>query len=392
MLPLEGITVVSLEQAVAAPFATRQLADLGARVIKVERPEVGDFARGYDTTVKGLSSHFVWLNRSKESLTLNLREEGAKEILSGLIERADIFIQNLAPGAAGRLGFGAEVLRKRHPRLIVCDVSGYGASGPYRHKKAYDLLVQCEAGLVSITGTPEVPSKVGISISDIACGMYAYSGILTALLRRERTGEGATLEVSLFEALAEWMGFPAYFTLYGGKEPPRTGASHAAIAPYGPFECGDGETIFLGLQNEWEWERFCEEVLERPILAADERFDSNSKRVENRDALCQEIETAFRGLSSEEAIERLEGAKIANARMRTIPDFTDHPQLEARDRWREVGSPVGPLRALLPPATMDGTEPVMAPIPSVGEHTDAILGELGYGEEAVASLRQRGAI
>jgi itaconate CoA-transferase len=392
MLPLEGITVVSLEQAVAAPFATRQLADLGARVIKVERPEVGDFARGYDTTVKGLSSHFVWLNRSKESLTLNLREEGAKEILSGLIEKADIFIQNLAPGAAGRLGFGAEVLRKRHPRLIVCDVSGYGASGPYRHKKAYDLLVQCEAGLVSITGTPEVPSKVGISISDIACGMYAYSGILTALLRRERTGEGATLEVSLFEALAEWMGFPAYFTLYGGKEPPRTGASHAAIAPYGPFECGDGETIFLGLQNEREWERFCEEVLERPILAADERFDSNSKRVENRDALCQEIETAFRGLSSEEAIERLEGAKIANARMRTIPDFTDHPQLEARDRWREVGSPVGPLRALLPPATMDGTEPVMAPIPSVGEHTDAILGELGYGEEAVASLRQRGAI
>jgi itaconate CoA-transferase len=392
MLPLEGITVVSLEQAVAAPFATRQLADLGARVIKVERPEVGDFARGYDTTVKGLSSHFVWLNRSKESLTLNLREEGAKEILSGLIEKADIFIQNLAPGAAGRLGFGAEVLRKRHPRLIVCDVSGYGASGPYRHKKAYDLLVQCEAGLVSITGTPEVPSKVGISISDIACGMYAYSGILTALLRRERTGEGATLEVSLFEALAEWMSFPAYFTLYGGKEPPRTGASHAAIAPYGPFECGDGETIFLGLQNEREWERFCEEVLERPILAADERFDSNSKRVENRDALCQEIETAFRGLSSEEAIERLEGAKIANARMRTIPDFTDHPQLEARDRWREVGSPVGPLRALLPPATMDGTEPVMAPIPSVGEHTDAILGELGYGEEAVASLRQRGAI
>jgi itaconate CoA-transferase len=392
MLPLEGITVVSLEQAVAAPFATRQLADLGARVIKVERPEVGDFARGYDTTVKGLSSHFVWLNRSKESLTLNLREEGAKEILSGLIEKADIFIQNLAPGAAGRLGFGAEVLRKRHPRLIVCDVSGYGASGPYRHKKAYDLLVQCEAGLVSITGTPEVPSKVGISISDIACGMYAYSGILTALLRRERTGEGATLEVSLFEALAEWMGFPAYFTLYGGKEPPRTGASHAAIAPYGPFECGDGETIFLGLQNEREWERFCEEVLERPILAADERFDSNSKRVENRDALCQEIETDFRGLSSEEAIERLEGANIANARMRTIPDFTDHPQLEARDRWREVGSPVGPLRALLPPATMDGTEPVMAPIPSVGEHTDAILGELGYGEEAVASLRQRGAI
>jgi itaconate CoA-transferase len=392
MLPLEGITVVSLEQAVAAPFATRQLADLGARVIKVERPEVGDFARGYDTTVKGLSSHFVWLNRSKESLTLNLKEEGAKEILSRLIEKADVFIQNLAPGAAGRLGFGAEILRERHPRLIVCDVSGYGASGPYRDKKAYDLLVQCEAGLVSITGTPEVPSKVGISIADIACGMYAYSGILTALLRRERTGEGASIEVSLFEALGEWMGFPAYFTFYGGKEPPRTGASHAAIAPYGPFECGDGEVIFLGLQNQREWERFCEDVLGRPILAADERFDSNSKRVENGDALYQEIETNLRKLPSGEAIERLEGAKIANARMRTVRDFTDHPQLEARDRWREVGSPVGPLRALLPPATMDGTEPVMAPIPSVGEHTDAILGELGYGEEAVAALRQRAAI
>ncbi len=392
MLPLEGITVVSLEQAVAAPFATRQLADLGARVIKVERPEVGDFARGYDTTVKGLSSHFVWLNRSKESLTLNLKEVGAKEILGRLIEKADVFIQNLAPGAAGRLGFSAEILRERHPGLIVCDVSGYGASGPYRDKKAYDLLVQCEAGLVSITGTPEAPSKVGVSIADIACGMYAYSGILTALLRRERSGKGASIEVSLFEALGEWMGFPAYFTLYGGEEPPRTGASHAAIAPYGPFECGDGELIFLGLQNEREWGRFCEVVLEQPALADDKRFQSNSERVENVDALRRAIEGILQQLSSEEAIDRLEGAKIANARMRTVRDFTDHPQLEARDRWREVGSPVGPLRALLPPAIMDGTEPVMAPIPSVGEHTDAILEELGYDEEAVASLRQRAAI
>ena len=392
MLPLEDITVVSLEQAVAAPFATRQLADLGARVIKVERPEVGDFARGYDRTVKGLSSHFVWLNRSKESLTLNLKEEGAKEILNRLIEKADVFIQNLAPGAAGRLGFGADALRQRHPRLVVCDVSGYGASGPYRDKKAYDLLVQCEAGLVSITGTPEAPSKVGVSIADIACGMYAYSGILAALFRRERTGEGATLEISLFEALAEWMGFPAYYAMYGGKEPPRTGASHAAIAPYGPFECGDGEIIFLGLQNEREWERFCEVVLEQPALADDERFESNSERVENVEALRQAIEGILAQFSSEEAIERLDEAKIANARMRNIRGFLDHPQLEARDRWREVGSPVGPLRALLPPATMDSTEPVMAPIPSVGEHTDAVLEELGYGEEAVASLRQRGAI
>jgi itaconate CoA-transferase len=392
MLPLSGITVVSLEQAVAAPFATRQLADLGARVIKVERPQVGDFARGYDRTVKGLASHFVWLNRSKESLTLDLKQDGAKEILNRLIEEADVFVQNLAPGATGRLGFGAETLRERHPRLIVCDVSGYGTSGPYRDKKAYDLLVQCEAGLVSITGTSDTPSKVGVSIADIACGMYAYSGILAALLRRGRTGEGASIEVSLFEALAEWMGFPAYFTMYGGKEPPRTGASHAAIAPYGPFECGDGEVIFLGIQNEREWERFCEVVLEQPALAEDERFASNSERVENRDDLHQEIEAILEELSSEQAIERLDGAKIANARMRTVHDFLDHPQLEARDRWREVGSPVGPLRALLPPATLDGAEPVMAPIPKVGEHTDKILAELGYRDDAVAILRQSAAI
>jgi itaconate CoA-transferase len=392
MLPLEGITVVSLEQAVAAPFATRQLADLGARVIKVERPEVGDFARGYDRTVKGLASHFVWLNRSKESLTLDLKQDGAKEVLARIIERADVFVQNLAPGATGRLGFGAQILRERHPSLIVCDVSGYGSSGPYRDKKAYDLLVQCEAGLVSITGTPETPSKVGISIADIACGMYAFSGILAALLRRGRTGEGVALEVSLFEALAEWMGFPAYYAMYGGKEPPRTGASHAAIAPYGPFECGDGKVIFLGIQNEREWERFCEVVLEQPALAEDERFASNSERVENRDDLHQDIETILQRFSSSEAIERLEEAKIANARMRTVRGLLEHPQLEARDRWREVGSPVGPLRALLPPATIDSIEPLMAPIPSVSEHTEKILAELGYDDDTVATLRQAAAI
>ena len=392
MLPLEGITVVSLEQAVAAPFATRQLADLGARVIKVERPEVGDFARGYDRTVKGLASHFVWLNRSKESLTLDLKQDEAKEVLARIIERADVFVQNLAPGATGRLGFGAQILRERHPSLIVCDISGYGSSGPYRDKKAYDLLVQCEAGLVSITGTPETPSKVGVSIADIACGMYAYSGILAALLRRGRTGEGAVLEVSLFEALAEWMGFPAYYAMYGGKEPPRTGASHAAIAPYGPFECGDGKVIFLGIQNEREWERFCEVVLEQPALAEDERFASNSERVENRDDLYQDIETILQKFSSSEAIERLEEAKIANARMRTVRGLLEHPQLEARDRWREVGSPVGPLRALLPPATIDSIEPLMAPIPSVSEHTEKILAELGYDDDTVATLRQAAAI
>jgi itaconate CoA-transferase len=379
-LPLEGITVVSLEQAVAAPFATRQLADLGARVIKIERPGVGDFARGYDETVRGLSSHFVWLNRSKESLALDLRQNEAKGILRRLVARSDIFVQNLAPGSAGRLGFGAQELRAEHPRLVYCSISGYGEDGPYTQKKAYDLLVQCEAGLVSITGTPETPSKVGISAADIAAGMYAYSGILAALFRRERTGEGATLEISMLEALGEWMGFPAYFAGYGGEEPRRSGAAHAAIAPYGPFECGDGEVVFLGIQNEREWEKFCEEVLGRGGMAEEKRFDKNSRRVENRDALHAEIESVFSGLSSEEVIERLEGAGVANARMRTVQQFLDHPQLEARNRWREFGSPVGSLRGLLPPATLDGTEPVMAPIPEVGEHNENLFAELGFGE------------
>ena len=392
MLPLEGITVVALEQAVAAPFATRQLADLGARVIKIERPGVGDFARGYDTTVNGMASHFVWLNRSKESLTLNLKEDGAKDILNRLLDRADVFVHNLAPGATERLGFGAERLREEHPRLIICGVSGYGSTGPYRDKKAYDLLVQCEAGLVSITGTQETASKVGISAADIAAGMYAYTGILTALFQRERTGEGAAFEVSLLEALGEWMGFPAYFTGYGGKQPPRTGASHAAIAPYGPFEAGDGKVVFLGLQNEREWVVFCEAVLQRSELAADPRFDSNSGRVENAEALDEAIEGAFGGLSSEEVISRLDGARIANARMRTVQEFLDHPQLKARDRWREVDSPTGPIRTLLPPVTMQGVESVMKPIPEVGEHTGPILEELGLDAERVRSMRDAGAV
>lgn len=390
--PLEGITVVSLEQAVAAPFASRQLADLGARVIKVERPGAGDFARGYDETVNGLASHFVWLNRSKESLTLNLKHPEAKDILNRLLADADVFIQNLAPGAVDRLGFGAARLREDYPQLIVCDISGYGSSGPYRDKKAYDLLLQCETGLVSITGTPETPSKVGVSIADIACGMYTYTGILTALYTRQKTGEGVAFEVSLFEALGEWMGFPAYFTAYGGSQPPRTGASHAAIAPYGPFTAGDGKVVFLGIQNEREWASFCEMVLEQPDVATDARFDSNSKRVANVEELRAIIEGVFENFEADRIIERLDAARIANARMNTVQEFVDHPQLEARDRWREVDSPAGPLRALRPPVTMSGVEPVMAPIPEIGEHTDRILADLGYSGEAVESLRRDGAV
>lgn len=383
MRPLEGLTVVSLEQAVAAPFATRQLADLGARVIKVERPGPGDFARGYDETVNGLSSHFVWLNRSKESVALDLKTEHGRDVVRRLLASADVFVQNLAPGAAERLGLGAAELRAEHPGLIHCSVSGYGPDGPYTTKKAYDLLVQCEAGLVSVTGTPETPVKVGISVADIAAGMYAYTGILTALLRRQRTGEGATVEISMLEALAEWMGFPLYYATYGGTEPPRTGASHSAIAPYGPFVCGDGKQVFLGIQNEREWAVFCASVLGSADLAHDERFSSNSRRVAHRGELTQVIHDAFGGLDSEEVLGRLDAAAIANARLRDLHDLGEHPQLAARGRWTEVDSAVGPVRALLPPATLDGDQPVMGRIPEVGEHTAAILAELGIEPEVV---------
>jgi itaconate CoA-transferase len=392
MLPLEGVVVVAVEQAVAAPFASRQLADLGARVIKIERPGAGDFARSYDTTVKGLASHFVWTNRSKESLTLDLKHPDAVEALRRLLARADVFIHNLAPGAVTRLGFGSSALRASHPRLITCGISGYGTSGPYRDKKAYDLLVQSEAGLVSITGTEETPSKVGISIADIAAGMYAFSSILAALLRRERTGDGATVEVSLFDALAEWMGYPAYFTEYGGAPPPRSGARHAAIAPYGPYRTADGRAVYLGIQNEREWKRFCEEVLQQPSLAADARFLSNSLRVEHQEALTAIITAAFAALAAESVVERLEAAGIANARMNSVREFLDHPQLTARGRWREVDSPAGPLRALLPAFDMDGVEPRMGAVPGVGEHTDAILQELGFDAVTIAGWRLAGIV
>lgn len=391
-LPLEGMLVVAVEQAVAAPFASRQLADLGARIIKVERPGAGDFARSYDATVKGLASHFVWINRSKESLTLDLKQPDAARVLHSLLARADVFLHNLAPGAMARLGFDAASLRAAHPRLVVCEISGYGSTGPYRDKKAYDLLVQSEAGLVSITGTPDTPSKVGISIADIAAGMYAFSSILAALLRRSATGSGAALDISMFDALAEWMGYPAYFAMYTGVPPQRSGAAHPAIAPYGPYAAGDGKMVFIGLQNEREWVRFCADVLERPDLLTDARFGSNSGRVEHRAALDALIADAFGRRSAAEIIARLEAAQIANARMNSVGEFLEHPQLSARDRWREVESPAGPIRALLPPFGFDDLEPTMGRIPAVGEHTDAILAELGYDAGTVGDWRRRGLI
>ncbi len=387
MLPLEGITIISIEQAVAAPFATRQLADLGARVVKIERPDVGDFARDYDETVQGMASHFVWLNRSKESLTLDLKHPEARQIVHQLLADADVFIQNLAPGATERLGLGPEELTQRYPHLIVCGVSGYGSSGPYRDKKAYDLLVQCETGLVSVTGMPETPSKVGISIADISAGMYAFTGILTALYQRERTGQGTVLEVSLFEALGEWMGYAAYFAAYGGTPPSRTGASHATIAPYGPFRAGDGKQVNLGLQNEREWARFSTMVLEQPEMATDPRFDSNARRVANREALHGSIDAVFSQLTIEQVVARLDRAQIANGRMNSMQEFWDHPQLKARERWREVDSPVGLLKALLPPVTMRDVEPRMDPIPALGEQTEQILRSLGYRDEQICRLR-----
>jgi crotonobetainyl-CoA:carnitine CoA-transferase CaiB-like acyl-CoA transferase len=391
MLPLDGITVIAVEQAVAAPFATRQLADLGERVIKVERPGVGDFARGYDTTVNGMSSHFVWLNRSKESLTLDLKQRDAIDVLERLLARADVFIHNLAPGAMGRLGFGADETRRRYPRLIVCELSGYGSSGPYRDKKAYDLLVQSEAGVLSITGSEDQPAKVGISIADISAGMYAFSSVLAALLRRERTGEGAALDVSLFDSLSEWMSYPMYYT-YGGKQPPRSGARHATIDPYGPYVAGDGKVVYLGLQNEREWARFCANVLQQAELAIDARFASNPRRVEHRHELDAIITAAFGALTAGQVIARLEAAQIANARMNNVRELIDHPQLAARNRWRDVATPAGPVRTLLPPFNFADMEIPMGAIPAVGQHTDAILGELGIDRDTAASLRARGIV
>jgi itaconate CoA-transferase len=384
MLPLEGITVVSLEQAVAAPFASRQLADMGARVIKVERPGGGDFARRYDGAVHGMASYFAWLNRSKESLALDLKQPEAVRALRRLIEGADVFIQNLAPGSAGRLGLTS--LRENQPSLITCTISGYGAEGPFAAKKAYDLLIQCETGVLSVTGTPETPSKTGISVADIAAGMYGFSGILLALFTRERTGEGSHLEVSLFDALAEWMSQPALFARYSGMAPPRTGASHATIAPYGPFPTGDGKAVFLSVQNEREWERFCKQVLGRPELVDDSRFSTNAARMTNRAEVGRLVNEAFSSWTASDTADRLEAAGIANATLREPEDLWSHPQVLARHRLAEVESPHGPFAALLPPITMAGVEPRMEPIPAPGTHTAAILQGLGYSAAEIERM------
>lgn len=393
MRPLEGITVITLEHAIAAPFATRQLADLGARVIKVERPGVGDFARGYDERVRGLASHFVWTNRSKESLTLDVKDPEAQTILKRLIvEEADIVVQNLAPGAAARLGLSYAELSALKPEIIVCDISGYGSDGPYRDKKAYDLLIQSESGFLSVTGTEEEPSKAGPSIADISAGMYAYSNILAALLQRQKTGRGQHLDISMLESLVEWTTYPLYYAFDGAAPPRRTGASHATIYPYGPFPAGDGKVVMLGLQNEREWAAFCSKVLLQPGLASEERFSSNSKRSAARDALRRIIVEAFSGLTAEQVIARLEDAQIANAHVNDMHAVWAHPQLTARKRWREVGTSVGTVPALLPPGSWEEGEPRMDPVPALGEHSDAILAGLGYTSDRIAALRSAGVI
>ncbi len=392
MLPLSGITVVSLEQAVAAPLCARQLAEQGARVIKIERPTVGDFARGYDQAVLGQSGYFVWLNRGKESLTLDIKKTESKQILTKLIAGADVFLQNLAPGAAKRLGLGADELLAKHPRLIVCDISGYGDSGPYAKKKAYDLLIQSEAGILSVTGTAEFPSKVGVSLTDIGTGMYAYSAILGALYQRERTGRGQRVEITMFEAMVEWMNHPIMYNHFGGTPMRRSGTDHAIVVPYGRFTAGDGKDVMLGIQNEREWASFCKTVLGQPELATDPRYDNNTKRNAARTEVIALITGIFANMTAEQVVAKLDEAGIANARMNTPDEVWDHPQLKARKRWRDVDTPNGRVAALLPPMTSSEYEARMDKVPAVGEHTDQVLRDIGYNDAQIAALRASGVV
>ena len=390
--PLDGVTVVSLEHAIAAPLCTRQLADLGARVIKVERPGGGDFARAYDRRVRGMASHFVWVNRSKESLTLDLKQLPARALLHRLLARADVLVQNLAPGAAARMGLGYDALRPLYPRLIVCGISGYGEEGPLRERKAYDLLIQGEAGLLSVTGTADTPVKAGIPVADIAAGQTACNSILAALLLRGRTGVGSAVEVSMLEALAEWMGFPLYYSFDGAPPPPRAGAAHAAIYPYGPFAAGDGGVVLLGVQNEREWRVFCADVLRQPALAQDPRFATNAARSEHRAALHALVTAALAALDTAEVLARLDAAQIACARLNDMAGLWNHPQLRARGAWETVDTPIGPIPALRPPGRSSAFAPRRDAVPAVGQHTDTILAELGLDAPEIAALRAAGTI
>jgi itaconate CoA-transferase len=387
MRPLDGVTVVALEHVIAAPFCTRQLADLGARVIKIERPGDGDPARAYDDRVRGMASHFVWTNRSKESITLDLKQEDARKIVRKLLRNADVLVQNLAPGAAARMGFSYALLKDEFPRLIVCDISGYGADGPYRDKKAYDLLIQSESGLLSVTGTPEAPAKAGCSIVDIAAGMYAYTNILAALIQRGKTGQGCRIDVSMLESMAEWMSFPLYYAYDGAEPPPRAGAAHATIYPYGPFPVGDGNVVMLGLQNEREWVIFCDKVLEQPALKTDARFSTGPRRSTARKELYGLIVEAFSSMTAAQVVKRLDDAQIGNAAMNNMRQVWEHAQLAARNRWAEVDTPNGKILAMRPPGVPESFNARMDPIPAIGEHTNAILGEIGYSEFEIARLR-----
>ena len=390
--PLEGITVLALEHAIAAPFCTRQLADLGARVIKVERPGVGDFARAYDTRVNGLASHFVWTNRSKESIALDVKHPQAKAVLERLLAQADVLVQNLAPGAAERLGLSYDALKDKHPRLIVCNISGYGDDGPYRDKKAYDLLIQSESGFLSVTGTPDAPAKAGCSIADISAGMYAYSHVLSALLQRQKTNQGCNIDISMLECMTEWMSFPLYYAYEGASPPPRAGAAHATIYPYGPFTTGDGKSVMLGVQNEREWAAFCEGVLGNPALATESRFCSNAQRTAHRDELQGLIDEKLQSLTAEQLVTLLDAAQIANAHVNDMQAVWQHPQLQARARWSSVSSPAGAMPALLPPGKTSAFTPQMGPVPALGEHTHCILSSLGFSDAHIQSLRDAHAI